>query len=269
MREGDAGMVGGGVQPRATTVEAVATLLRPARRIVAFTGAGISTESGIPDYRGPDGVWTTGAIPTLAGFRDDSVTQRAYWEGRRTRYPEMLAKRPNRGHAALVALERAGRLSEVITQNIDGLHQAAGHDPDRVLELHGSSHVIRCLDCGRRWPAADVQVRLDGGESVPRCDVCGGPMRAATVLFGEALPQVTLDRAMAAASGCDAMVVIGSSLVVQPAARLPSVAKRAGARLVIVNRTSTPLDAEADGLLRAEAGPALDALVAGILASEP
>ena len=250
---------------RDDTYGAMVDLLRSARRIVAFTGAGISTESGIPDYRGPDGVWTTGTIPTLTGFRDDPAVRRAYWEGRRTRYPEMVAKRPNQGHDALVALERAGRLAAVITQNIDGLHLTAGHDPERVLELHGSSHVIRCLDCGAAWPAPEIHARLGAGETVPDCERCGGPLRAATILFGEALPRETLDRATAAARHCDAMLVVGSSLVVQPAARLPELARRSGARLVIVNRTPTPLDGIADVVVRAEAGTTLAALVRDIL----
>lgn len=248
------------------TVPVAAALLRSARRIVAFTGAGISTESGIPDYRGPNGVWTTGAIPTMTGFRDDPAVRRAYWEGRRTRYPEMVAKRPNRGHQALVRLERAGRLAAVITQNIDGLHLAAGHDPERVLELHGSSHVIRCLDCDRRWSGAEIHARLSAGESVPGCHVCGGPLRAATILFGEALPPVALSRATGAAAHCDAMLVVGSSLAVKPAAQVPELAHRAGARLVIINRTPTPLDGIADAVLRSEAGPTLEALVEAILA---
>ena len=244
-------------------------LARSRRRLVAFTGAGISTESGIPDYRGPGGVWERNAIPTLEGFRGDPAVRRAYWDGRRERYPAMLAVAPNAGHRALVELDRAGRLQAIITQNIDGLHQKAGSNPDRVIELHGSTHTVRCLDCGRRWAAPVVQARLAAGESVPTCLHCGGPLRAATVLFGEALPDAALRLAAAAARSCDLFLVVGSSLVVNPAARLPGLAKRAGAVVAIVNRTPTPLDALADVRVLGEAGPTLAALAAALVGTKP
>ncbi|HKG26769.1 MAG TPA: Sir2 family NAD-dependent protein deacetylase [Thermomicrobiales bacterium] len=238
-----------------------------ATRIVAFTGAGISTESGIPDYRGPGGVWERQAPPTIGDFLENPQTRREYWEGRRTRYPELAAAKPNAGHLALAALERAGRLSHVITQNIDGLHQAAGSSPDRVIELHGTAHRIRCLSCGTEWPAAVIQARLAESEGELRCEICGGPLRAATVLFGEALPREALDRAIDAARACDLMLVVGSSLIVNPAAQLPVLAKRSGARLAIVNRMPTPLDALADVHLIGEAGPVLTAVSAGVIES--
>lgn len=248
------------------TVAGLIELLRSAHEIVAFTGAGISTESGIPDYRGPNGVWASGTLPSLDDFIQNSETRREYWNTRRVRYPEMVAKRPNAGHLALAALERGGRLSGVITQNIDGLHHAAGNDPDRIFELHGSSHVIRCLVCGRRWPAPRIHDRLEAGEPEPHCDVCGGYLRAATILFGEPLPRDTLLRARAAAQGCDAMLVVGSSLIVNPAARLPVLAKQHGAVLAIVNHTPTPADGWADVIVRANAGSVLPALADGLLA---
>jgi NAD-dependent deacetylase len=257
-RQGNGGSGAPAIDGRA--LDALVALAEPARRIVAFTGAGISTESGIPDYRGPNGVWRTGKIPTIADYRDNPETRRVYWETRRTSYPELLAKRPNDGHLALVALERAGRLLAVVTQNIDGLHQRAGNDPARVVELHGTAHRVRCLDCGRTWPAANVQQRLAAGESEPRCEVCGGPLRGATVLFGEALPEAALDRAAEVSAACDLMLVVGSSLVVQPAAQFPVVAKRGGARLAIVNRTPTPLDALAEVRVAGDAGPILRAV---------
>lgn len=248
------------------TIAELIDLLRPARRIVAFTGAGISTESGIPDYRGPNGVWASGRVPSLDDFDRNAETQREYWETRRTRYPEMVAKRPNAGHIALAALERAGRLSGVITQNIDGLHQAAGNDPHRVFELHGSSHVIRCLRCDRRWAASRIHDRLEAGEPIPPpCEYCGGPLRAATILFGESLPRETLLRASAAAQHCDALLVVGSSLIVNPAAQLPLLAKQHGALLAIVNHTPTPADARADIIVRGNAGSVLSALADGLL----
>ncbi len=239
-------------------------LSMPARRIVAFTGAGISTESGIPDYRGPGGVWQTGQIPTIDDFVTNPETRRAYWEGRRTRYPELAAKEPNQGHRALAALQVAHRLGAIITQNIDGLHQKAGSDPASVIELHGSSHRVRCLSCGRVWPAAAIQERLAAGKSVPACEVCGGVLRGATVLFGEPLPEDALRAAMRAASNCDLMLVVGSSLVVSPAAQLPLLAKRRGARLAIINRTPTPLDAIADVVVASEAGPTLSVLATAL-----
>ncbi|HEV2108911.1 MAG TPA: Sir2 family NAD-dependent protein deacetylase [Thermomicrobiales bacterium] len=241
-------------------------LFLPARRIVAFTGAGISTESGIPDYRGPNGVWATGKVPALNDFEQNAETRREYWEARRVRYPEMVAKRPNPGHLALAALERAGRLASVITQNIDGLHQAAGNDPARIHELHGTSHMVRCLNCHRRWSASRIHDRLEAGGSVPPgCEVCGGPLRAATVLFGESLPRETLLRASMAAQSCDAMLVVGSSLIVNPAARLPLLAKQRGAALAIVNHTPTPADPLADVIVRGDAGFVLTTLTNALL----
>jgi NAD-dependent deacetylase len=243
------------------TIEALIALVEQSRRMIGFTGAGISTESGIPDYRGPNGVWQTGRIPTLDDFLTNPETRRSYWESRRTRYPELAAREPNQGHRALASLQKTGRLGEVITQNIDGLHQKAGSDPDSVIELHGSAHRVRCLNCGTVWPAAEIQARLDAGEAVPACTVCGGMLRAATVLFGEPLPPEALRRATEAARSCDLMVIVGSSLVVNPAAQLPLIAKRSGAKLAIVNRTPTPLDAVADVRVIGEAGPVLSALV--------
>lgn len=258
----------GGSSP--STVEDLIDLLRPARRIVAFTGAGMSTESGIPDYRGPNGVWATGKVPTLDDFERNEATRREYWEGRRARYPEMVAKEPNAGHRAIAALQRAGRVTGVITQNIDGLHQAAGSDPDRVHELHGTSHVVRCLVCGTRWPASQIQDRLLAGDPLPPpCTVCGGPLRAATILFGESLPRDALLQATAAARECDAMLVIGSSLVVNPAARLPLLARQHGAALAIVNRTPTPADDIAGVVIRGDAGPVLSRLAGALLGTTP
>ena len=243
-------------------------LARPTRRIVAFTGAGISTESGIPDYRGPGGVWERQAPPTLGDFRTNPETRRRYWDRRRSGYPRMAAAEPNAGHAALAALERGGRLLAIVTQNIDGLHQKAGSTPSRVIELHGSAHAVRCLECGTEWPAAIIQDRLATGESVPACSVCGGPLRATTVLFGEALPIDALRQATDLARSCDLMLVVGSSLIVNPAARLPLLAKQAGARLAVVNRTPTPLDPLADVRMTADAGPTLAALATALLADE-
>ncbi len=244
---------------------ALIALTRPARAMTAFTGAGISTESGIPDYRGPGGVWERNAPPTLNDFRGNPETRRQYWEERRERYPGLRDTEPNAGHVALVRLQTAGRMTHIITQNIDGLHQKAGSDPERIIELHGTAHRVRCLDCGASWPAAEIQARLEF-EPLPTCAVCGGMLRAATVLFGEALPEVALRRAFIAAQSTDVMLIVGSSLVVQPAARIPEIAVASGARLAIINNEPTPLDGLADVIVRARAGSALGTLADALLA---
>jgi NAD-dependent deacetylase len=249
--------------------DALRDLVIAADRIVAFTGAGISTESGIPDYRGPGGVWERQAPPTIGDFLENPETRRAYWESRRTRYPEMLAAQPNAGHRALVTLEHAGKLEAIITQNIDGLHQAAGSSPEKVIELHGTAHRIRCLNCGTEWPAAVIQARLATIDGEPRCEVCGiGPLRAATILFGEALPRAALERTIEISRQCDLMLVIGSSLIVNPAARLPVIAKQHGAKIAIINRTTTPLDELADVHVIGEAGPILSEVATAVEAME-
>lgn len=238
----------------------ISSLMRAARRIVAFTGAGISTESGIPDYRGPNGVWARNAPPTLGDFKSNVATRRAYWDQRRANYPAMAAARPNSGHDALTRLARAGRLLGVITQNIDGLHQKSGLPDEQVIELHGSAHRVRCLMCERRWTANIIQERLLE-EHDPPCAVCGGVLRGDTVLFGESLPPLALQSAVRLAQASDLMLVVGSSLVVNPAAQLPRVAKDSGAKVIIINREPTGLDALADARSQGQAGPTLTALV--------
>lgn len=246
----------------------VADRVRASRRMVVFTGAGISTESGIPDYRGPNGVWKTNRIPTMDSVRTDRAGREERWQLQRQRYPQMLAREPNAGHRAIAALERSGRVSAIVTQNIDGLHQKAGSAPERVLELHGSSHWARCVSCGRRYPMAEIVARVEAGETDPRCEVCGGALRSSTILFGEPLPEETLRQAVAASSEADLMLVVGSSLVVRPAAQLPALARRNGAGLVIVNREPTPLDGVAHAVVRGEAGPVLATLAELVLSGE-
>jgi NAD-dependent deacetylase len=247
-----------------SAVAALIELARPARAISAFTGAGISTESGIPDYRGPGGVWERNAPPTLSDFRMNPATRRQYWTERRERYPSLRDTQPNAGHLALARLQSAGRLSHVITQNIDGLHQKAGSDPERTIELHGTAHQVRCLDCGASWPADQIQSRLEF-EPLPACELCGGMLRAATVLFGQAMPEDALRRAFAVARSSDLMLVVGSSLIVQPAARLPEIAVANGAQLAIVNNEPTPIDSLADVVVRLSAGAVLSALADALL----
>ncbi|MDQ3444060.1 MAG: NAD-dependent deacylase [Chloroflexota bacterium] len=245
-------------------LDRVADLIRMSERMSVFTGAGISTESGIPDYRGPDGVWARQAIPHIDTIRTDAEARAEHWQDRRRRYPEMFARVPNAGHEAIAEFEATGRLLTVITQNIDGLHQKAGNSADRVIELHGSTHVIRCTQCGQTYSGTEIQQRLDQDELDPRCPVCGGVLRTGTVLFGESLPERALRTAHAVAQATDLMVVVGSSLVVNPAARLPVIAKDSGARLVIINQSGTPIDDLADVRIQAGAGDTLSAIVARV-----
>lgn len=249
-------------------LDRIADLITGSERLVVFTGAGISTESGIPDYRGPNGVWARQAIPHIDTMRTDREARIEHWRDRLTRYPEMLSRQPNAGHRAIAELEALGYLLAIITQNIDGLHQKAGNDPERVIELHGSTHTLRCMTCGRHWDGNDIQHRLEAGEEDPPCAVCGGALRTGTILFGEALPEQALRTAHAAARASDVMLVIGSSLVVNPAARLPVVARETGARLVLINQSSTPLDELADIRVFAGAGEALSGILERVQGGE-
>jgi NAD-dependent deacetylase len=260
MTDSDAQTGNTGSDAEVAGLDLLLDIARRKQAIVAFTGAGISTESGIPDYRGPNGVWATRSPPALGDFRTNPETRRAYWEGRFERYPALAASLPNEGHHALSRLRRAGLLTHVITQNIDGLHQDSGIESDRVIELHGTARQVNCLDCGRRWEADVIQQRQVDGEMVPECRVCGGPLRAATVLFGEALPEGAIERSLEIARSCDLMLAIGSSLIVQPAAKIPLVASRSGAALAIVNLSETPLDPIAGVVVRGPSGIVLTAL---------
>lgn len=240
-------------------------LARAATSIVALTGAGISTESGIPDYRGPNGVWATRKPPTIGDYETNLETRKSAWTFRREHYPVMQARQPNLGHLALAKLEQAGRLQAVITQNIDGLHQKAGNSPDRVIELHGTTHTILCMKSGHRFTGEEIQRRLEAGEEDPHCPICGSMLRTSTILFGEALPKDALERALAFTNRADVMLVIGTSLVVNPAARLPQIAIRAGAKVAIVNREPTPLDDWFDVVYRGDSGPALSQLADAVI----
>lgn len=232
-----------------------------ARRIVVFTGAGVSTDSGIPDFRSPGGLWTR-YDPRELGFRRyvrDPATRRLAWRLRRELHH--LEARPNSAHLACVRLAEAGRLAGVITQNIDGLHTDAGLPAELVCEVHGTGRQFVCLACGERGPMGEAVARVEAGEEDPACLACGGIIKAATVSFGQGIPPAVWERAETLTAGCDAFVAVGSSLVVQPAAGLPRRASRLGAKLVIVNREPTPLDDLADVVLHGEAGTLLPALV--------
>ncbi len=241
----------------------VASWLRDAERIVVLTGAGISTESGIPDFRGPKGLWTTnpGAekMATLSHYVADPEVRRRAWRNR-LESPAWKAE-PNAGHRALVALERTGRLHTLITQNVDGLHQAAGSAPERVIEIHGTIREVSCLDCGERAPMERALARVRAGEEDPPCRSCGGILKSATISFGQNLVARDLQRAEAAAQGCDLLLAIGSTLSVFPIAGVVPVAKRAGAKIVIVNAEPTEMDGLADALIRGPIGEILPVLV--------
>jgi NAD-dependent deacetylase len=230
-------------------------LVEGSRRIVALTGAGISTDSGIADFRGPQGLWTKNPeaerMATLQVYMDDPDVRRRSWQNRLT--SPMAEARPNAGHAALVDLERSGRLRTLVTQNIDGLHQKAGSDPARLIEIHGNALDITCLRCQLRRPAASVHDRVRAGEEDPRCQeiladgsVCDGILKSATISFGQSLVPEDLRAAEAAAAACDLLLAVGSTLGVYPAAGLVPIASRAGAAVVIVNGGPTELGGLAD-----------------------
>ncbi len=235
-----------------------------AHRIVALTGAGVSTESGIPDFRGPQGVWTRnpGAekMATLQHYLADPDVRKAAWRSR-LESPAWSAK-PNPGHLALVDLERRGKLRAIVTQNVDGLHQSAGSSPDRVIEIHGTMREVVCMACGERAPMERALARVRKGEEDPACRTCGGILKSATISFGQALVPEDLRRAQDAAAVCDLMLAIGSMLSVYPAAGVVPLAKDSGARVVIVNAQPTEMDFLADAVLRGPIGEILPRLVA-------
>ena len=236
-------------------------LIAAAARIVGFTGAGISTESGVPDFRSPDGVWARNRTVYYQEFVSSEADRVEYWRQKVEGWPAMRAARPNAGHHAFVALHEQGRLAAMITQNIERLHQRSGLPAELVMELHGTSTEAVCLTCGDRIPMDEACRRVTDGEPAPRCKRCGGLLKPATVSFGQAMPHDVMVRAYAATEACDLLLAVGSSLVVEPAASIPRVAKRAGARLIIVNREPTPLDVIADVVVHGEIGDILPAIV--------
>ncbi|HUO47214.1 MAG TPA: Sir2 family NAD-dependent protein deacetylase [Acidimicrobiales bacterium] len=234
-----------------------------ATRVVVLTGAGISTDSGIPDFRGPKGVWTKNPeaekLSTLQTYVADPDVRRRAWR-QRLDSPAWQAE-PNAGHRALVGLERRGVLDTLVTQNIDGLHQAAGSDPARVVEIHGTMREVACLSCGARAPMPDILDRVRAGEEDPACEPCGGILKSATISFGQSLVPEDLERADAAARGCDLLLAVGSTLSVYPAAGLVPTAYQAGAVIVIVNAEPTEYDGIADVVVRTPIGEALPVIV--------
>ncbi len=245
------------------TLEAVAGWIRDSRNLLVLTGAGISTDSGIPDFRGPNGVWTKDPkaerLSNIRYYMADPEVRVQSWR-QRLNHPAWSAS-PNSGHLALVELERKGHLQALVTQNIDGLHLIAGSAPAITVEIHGTMREVVCMSCGERAPMEGALARVRAGEDDPPCRGCGGILKSATISFGQNLVAGDLTRARAAAETCDFCLAVGSSLGVYPAAALPSIAQAAGARLVIINAEATPFDRDADEVFHEPIGAVLPALV--------
>ena len=243
-------------------VQKVAELIISAKNLVVFTGAGISTESGIPDFRSPGGIWSRFDPDdfTYQKFVADPEARRKQWRMLGEGHLTTLAE-PNPAHYAIAELDKLGKLDCVITQNVDNLHQKAGVPAEKVFELHGNMQWAVCLGCGQRYPFEQIKLRLDKGEEIPDCEACHGMLKPNAVLFGEQLPYDVLTEASHRSSGSDLFVVVGSTLVVYPAAYMPIYAVQAGARLVIINLSSTPMDGEAAVLINAKAGEAMSRIV--------
>ncbi|HEX2678329.1 MAG TPA: Sir2 family NAD-dependent protein deacetylase [Polyangiales bacterium] len=251
----------------AAELERVRGWLSSAQRVVVLTGAGISTESGIPDFRGPQGVWTKnpGAekLSNLSHYMADKDVRRRAWQARLQH--EAWNAQPNAGHRAMVTLEQSGKLHALITQNIDGLHRRAGSSPERTIEIHGTIHEVVCMACGVRGPMSETLDRVRAGEDDPPCTSCGGILKSATISFGQALVAEDLRRADRAARSCDLLIAAGSSLSVFPIAGVVPIAKQSGARVAILNGQPTDMDELADSVLLGPLGELLPALVSGLI----
>jgi len=244
-------------------IDKARSLIEEAERLVVLTGAGISTDSGIPDFRGPQGVWTLNPkaerMSDIRYYRSDPEVRRLSWQSRLA-HPAWTAA-PNSGHRALVALEKRGKLRALITQNIDGLHQRAGNSPGLVIEVHGNLHKAICLSCGWRGAMQAVLDRVRNGEEDPSCATCGGILKSDTISFGQSLVPEVIERAMNSAAEADCLIAVGTSLQVYPAAGLVPLAKEAGAHIVIVNAEPTAMDDIADEVIREPIGRALPAMM--------
>lgn len=248
-------------------VEQVASLIRNARNVMVLTGAGISTESGIPDFRGPEGVWTKDPdAEKYSDIRyyatDPEIRKKAWFH----RYDGTFGRAlPNTGHRALADLATAGYLGTLVTQNIDGLHHASGFPPEQIVEIHGTVQRFTCLSCGQGGPIEEVIARLDAGEDDPPCLICGGILKSATISFGQSLIAEDLERSHRSAQECDLFLALGTSLTVYPVAALPEIARRAGAKLVIANGEPTEYDALADAVSHDRLGPLLEAVATAVI----
>ena len=244
-------------------IEETAALIVGSQRLVVFTGAGISTESGIPDFRGPDGLWTK-VDPedfTYQRFVTDRGARKRLWQMHRTVGFAFDNVEPNRAHYAIAELERLGKLDCIITQNVDGLHQKAGNSEGKVLQLHGNMQWVKCLGCGVRHPFAEVRAWIEGGVVVPECAGCGGILKPDAVFFGESMPVWETAEAERRSVACDVFIVVGSTLTVYPAALMPQYAVRSGARLVIINEGATELDHVADVRISGRAGEVMSRIL--------
>jgi NAD-dependent deacetylase len=233
--------------------------LRSSQRAVVFTGAGISTESGIPDYRSPGGIWSKFRPIDFEEFMTSKEARREYWQRKFDTHGTVMQAKPNRGHLAIAELVRLGKVTAVITQNVDGLHQASGIPRAQVIELHGNTTYAHCLSCGKEYDLEPIRKAFLVHQTAPECATCGGLVKTATISFGQAMPQEEMRRATIEATACDLFLAIGSSLKVYPAAGLPALAKQTGACLVIINREQTDLDGLADLVINDEIGPTLEA----------
>ncbi len=240
-----------------------AHIIKEAKKILIFSGAGMSTESGIPDFRSPGGVWSK---YDPSDFYFDKIissekTREKYWEMSTEFYDTIKDAVPNRAHLAIRAIEDSGKLLAIVTQNIDNLHHKAGNSPERIIEIHGTAFSVSCLSCGKNYDRDDIQERLNSGVKVPYCDDCAGILKPDTISFGQAMPEDKMADALMYARECDLCIVLGSSLVVYPAASVPVHAVQNGARLIIINRDETPLDAEADLVCHESLSKALGQMV--------
>ena len=242
-------------------VDELGRMIADAENIVAFTGAGISTESGIPDFRSPGGIWTKYKPIYFDDFMASEEMRRESWRRKFATDETMLKAEPNAGHRALAKLVEQGRMTAIVTQNVDGLHQRSGVPDSRIIELHGNTTYASCLDCGHRHELAPIRKDFLGSGKLPMCAKCDGIVKTATISFGQAMPEIQMARAQDETMNCDLFIVLGSSLVVYPAAGFPRIAKRKGARLVIVNRDATDQDDDADLVIRAEIGPTMSKAV--------
>ncbi len=240
-----------------------AELIRSSKNILVFTGAGISTESGIPDFRSPGGIWSRYNPSDF--YLDNIISSESsrikYWQMSCEYYQVMKKALPNPAHLALKRLEDTGRLSAIVTQNIDRLHHRAGHSPDRIIEIHGTAFLVSCLSCGEIYERDEIEERISTGEMPPYCGKCSGILKPATISFGQAMPEKEMNEAIMLAMQCDLCIVLGSSLVVYPAASIPEYAVDSGAGLIIINRDGTPLDHKADVVVNDSISKIMQAMV--------
>ncbi len=247
-------------------IRQIAGWIANAKKVVVFVGAGLSTESGIPDFRSPGGVWDKYDPEDFyfQNFLSNERSREKYWQIATEMYESMKDATPNAAHLVIAELENLGKLDCLITQNIDGLHFKAGNSEEKVLELHGTAMHVTCLSCKKRYERREIQDRIAKGMKVPRCDSCGGLLKPATVSFGQSMPEQETAEAYRRSEACDLFIVVGSSLVVHPAAYMPVVAKQGGAKLIIINRDKTACDHLADVIINDQAGPTMAAILSNV-----